>query len=243
VSLETGLIKGVEALARWTHPEQGLIAPNRFISAIENTALMEPFTLAIVNQALSQLSAWRSLGLSQMSVSINLSADNLADYDFIDILAQQVIHYQIPPALVIWEVTETSVMSNVSQALSNLGHLNLKGFGLAMDDYGIGYSSVQQLSRCPFTELKIDRAFVHEAALRPNRRVILESSIDMGRQLGISTVAEGVETAEDWELLRSLRCDIAQGYLIARPMPGGQLVKWIKDNRPRLNELTRPQQT
>lgn len=238
VSLSTGLIKGVEALARWIHPEHGIIAPNQFIPIIEGSGLMEPFTRAMVDQALVQLSAWRALGLTSMSLSLNLSADNLANYDFIEILSSRVHAHQIPSAQLIWEVTETAVMSNASQAMSNLGHLSLNGFGLAMDDYGIGYSSVQQLSRCPFTELKIDRAFVHEAAQRSNRRVVLESSIDMGRQLGISTVAEGVETKEDWALLRSLRCDIAQGYLVAKPMPGDQLANWIKDNRARLSMMT-----
>jgi EAL domain-containing protein (putative c-di-GMP-specific phosphodiesterase class I) len=238
VAVETGLVKGVEALARWIHPEQGMISPLQFIPIIEGSPLMEAFTLAIVEQALVQLGIWRALGLSSLTMSLNLSADNLADHNFIDQLAQRVRAHAIPPSAVMWEVTETMVMSNLSQALSNLAHLSLNGFGLAMDDYGIGYSSVQQLSRCPFTELKIDRVFVHEAALRPNRRVILESSIEMGRRLGIGTVAEGVETMEDWALLRALHCDVAQGYLVTRPMPGEKLVDWIKNNRARLRTMS-----
>lgn len=237
VSIETGLIKGVEALARWQHPEHGLVAPLNFIPVIEDSPLMEPFTLAMVDQACAQLKAWHALGLSSLTVSLNLSACNLADHEFIDRLAERVGAHGIAPAAVVWEVTETMVMRNLSQALSNIAHLSLNGFGLAMDDYGIGYSSVQQLSRCPFTELKIDRVFVHEAALRSNRRVILESSIRLGQQLGIVTVAEGVESAADWALLRALRCDVAQGYLVARPMPGEQLVAWIKDNRGRLRAM------
>ena len=237
ISVQTGLVKGVEALARWQHPERGMVAPFYFIPAIEGTPLMAPFTLAIIEQSLSQLAAWRALGLSQLTVSVNLSADNLADRNFIDQLSALVARYQIPPSAMIWEVTETMVMSNLSQALANLARMSLKGFGLAMDDYGIGYSSVQQLSRCPFTELKIDRVFVHEAAQRQNRRAILESSIEMGRRLGITTVAEGVEQMADWELLRALGCESAQGYLIATPMPGASLVTWIRDNRSRLMRL------
>jgi EAL domain-containing protein (putative c-di-GMP-specific phosphodiesterase class I)/FixJ family two-component response regulator len=237
LALDTGLIKGVEALARWQHPELGLIAPNQFIPRLEGSTLMEPFTLAIVAQVLPMLRDWRALGLSSLTASINLSAENLSDHDFIDLLAERAAAARVPPSALVWEVTETMVMSNLSMSLSNLARLSLKGFGLAMDDYGIGYSSVQQLSRCPFTELKIDRAFVHEAAQRPNRRVILESSIEMGRRLGVCTVAEGVETIGDWHLLRELRCDVAQGYLVARPMPGALLVDWIKSNRGRLREL------
>ncbi len=240
VSMQSGLIKGVEALARWQHPELGMVAPLHFIPTIEGSALMEPFTLSIVDQALTQLRSWREMGLSALTVSINLSADTLADHDFIEQLSERVKAQGLPPSSLIWEVTETMVMSNLSQSLSNLAHLSLKGFGLAMDDYGIGYSSVQQLSRCPFTELKIDRVFVHEAAQRPNRRVILESSIEMGRRLGICTVAEGVETMDDWALLRELHCEVAQGYLVARPMAGAALVNWIKDNRARLRALTLP---
>jgi len=106
-----------------------------------------------------------------------------------------------------------------------------------MDDYGVGYSSMQTLSRSPFTELKIDRIFVDNASERANRRAILVSSLDMGKRLGISTVAEGVERVEDWRLLRTLACDTAQGFLIARPMPADELVSWTRSNRTRLKEL------
>lgn len=237
ISMRSGFIKGVEALARWQHPERGIISPFHFIPAMEGSALMEPFTLAIVDLVLKQLQSWQESGLPSMTVSVNLSADNLADRHFMDLLEERVKAQGIEPHALIWEVTETMIMNNMTQALANLGRLRLKGFGLAMDDYGIGYSSMQQLSRCPFTELKIDRIFVDGASKRPNRHVILENSIELGRRLGITTVAEGVEKEEDWQLLNKLGCDLAQGYLIAKPMPGNEILSWVKNNRARLRAL------
>jgi EAL domain-containing protein (putative c-di-GMP-specific phosphodiesterase class I) len=148
-----------------------------------------------------------------------------------------VLQSGVAPATLVWEVTETSVMRQLSQALTNMGRLRLMGFGLAMDDFGIGYSSMQQFARCPFTELKIDRAFVNGAAQWPNRHMVLKSALDLGQSLGVATVAEGVETVEDWKLLRDLGCDMAQGYLLAKPMPAGELVGWIRQDRRRLRAL------
>jgi EAL domain-containing protein (putative c-di-GMP-specific phosphodiesterase class I)/FixJ family two-component response regulator len=231
VSMRTGAIKGVEALARWLHPERGVLTPDHFIPVVEGTPAMASFTLLIAEETLKYLSALHRRGMASLTASVNLSADNLSDWAFIDRLAALVDAYGIPPNLLIWEVTETMVMQNVSESLVNLARLGLKGFGLAMDDYGIGYSSMQQFSRCPFTELKIDRAFVHDAARRPNRRAILESAIEMGHRLGVVTVGEGVEARADWDLLRALGCDLAQGFLVGRPMPIEELHQWIKSHR------------
>jgi len=234
LALRSGLMKGIEALARWQHPSLGVLGPNRFIPLIEGTPLMARFTLAIVEQSLRQLQQLART-MPALSVSINLSADDLADAGFIGQLTALVSQHGIAPGAVTWEVTETSLMS--ARSLANLARLSLQGFGLAMDDYGIGYSSMQTLSRCPFTELKIDRSFVHGASQRPNRRAILLSSLDMGRRLGIVTVAEGVETEADWQLLRLLGCDVAQGYLIAKPMPAAELLGWVTGQRVRLRAL------
>lgn len=237
IEVATGTIKGVEALARWQHPTQGILSPLHFIPRIEGSPLMVPFTLAMVTQSLHELTNWRRAGNASITVSINLSAENLADQSFIDRIVKITSAHGIEPEWIIWEVTETMVMSNLSQCLANLVRLRLKGFGLAMDDYGIGYSSMQQLSRCPFTELKIDRVFVDGASERPNRLAILESSIDMGRRLSVTTVAEGVETIEDWAILQRLGCEVAQGYLIAKPMKASELLTWIEDNHERLLKL------
>ncbi len=237
VAVKSGHLKGVEALARWQHPERGLLAPLHFIDQLEGTPLMVQFTIDIVEQALRQMLQWQVAGLPALSVSINISAANLCDSVFVGRLVAMVKQYGIAPQHLTWEVTETIDMDDMAPALANLGHLRLLGFGLAMDDYGIGYSSMQKLSRCPFTELKIDRAFVDGAAQRPNRQVFLENAIDLGRQLGATTVAEGVEVEADFRMLASLGCDMVQGYLVARPMAPQALVGWFKAERPRLRKL------
>ncbi len=234
VLFSTGLLKGVEALARWQHPQRGLLGPQAFIGSIEGTPVMARFTLSMVEQSLRLLTEWRR-SMPTLTMSLNLSADDLADRSFVDRLMDLVRKYEAVPQSLIWEVTETMLMHPL--ALANLARLGLRGFGLSMDDFGIGYSSMQTLSRSPFTELKIDRIFVHGACERANRRAILSSSLEMGRSLGVSTVAEGIETMDDWNVVRSLGCDIAQGYLIAKPMPAAELLGWVRGNRARLRAL------
>ena len=237
VAMQNGHLKGVEALARWQHPQRGLVSPAHFIEALEGTPMMAEFTLAMVRHVLRQMQEWLAAGMPPLTVSVNLAAENLSERGFIDRLTATVLESGLPPALLVWEVTETSVMRQLAQSLTNLGRLRLMGFGLAMDDFGIGYSSMQQFARCPFTEVKIDRAFVNGAAQWPNRHVVLKSALELGQRLGVATVAEGVETEEDWKLLRDLGCDMAQGYLLARPMAGDQLSAWIRHDRRRLRAL------
>ena len=237
VAMQNGHLKGVEALARWQHPQRGLLSPAHFIEVMEGAPLMADFTLDMVAQVLRHILNWQKSGLPPLTVSVNLSADNLADRAFIDRLAKLVQESGVAPPALVWEVTETSVMRQLSQALTNMGRLRLMGFGLAMDDFGIGYSSMQQFARCPFTELKIDRAFVNGAAQWPNRHKVLKSALELGQSLGVATVAEGVETVEDWKLLRDLGCDMAQGYLLAQPLPADELVGWIRQDRRRLRSL------
>ncbi|WP_284616816.1 EAL domain-containing response regulator [Aquabacterium humicola] len=237
VALATGLLHGVEALARWRHPERGVLGPAHFIDAIEGTPLMARFTLQIVERALAHWRNW-ARALPGLKLSINLSADDLVDPTFVGQLMDRVHQHGVPPAALIWEVTESMLMR--PPAMGSLARLGLKGCGLSIDDFGTGYSSMQTLSRSPFTELKIDRSFVDGASERANRRAILDSALALGRQLGISTVAEGVETEADWQLLRTLRCDLAQGYFIARPMPAAELLPWLRANRARLRQLAPP---
>jgi EAL domain-containing protein (putative c-di-GMP-specific phosphodiesterase class I) len=129
----------------------------------------------------------------------------------------------------ILEITESAAMTDVGRVLENLTRLRMKGFGLSIDDYGTGYSSMQQLTRIPFTELKIDQSFVMHAAHQESSRMILESSLDMARKLGITSVAEGAETQEDWNLLRECGCDLAQGFYIARPMEADAFPDWVRE--------------
>jgi EAL domain-containing protein (putative c-di-GMP-specific phosphodiesterase class I) len=138
---------------------------------------------------------------------------------------------------IVLEITETSLVDCMGAALGVLARLRLKGFGLSIDDYGTGFSSMQQLARIPFTELKIDRSFVHGAHQRSNLRVILQSALDMARQLDLVTVAEGIETMEDWHLLQECGCGIGQGYLIAKPMAASAFPLWLRQHQTRLTEL------
>ena len=135
------------------------------------------------------------------------------------------------------EITESSVVTYLGEALGVLARLRMRGFGLSIDDYGTGFSSMQQLARIPFTELKIDRSFVHGAHRQDNLRVILQSALDMSRRLGLVTVAEGIETIEDWLLLQQFGCTVGQGWLIGKPMPADELLPWLKTQQPRLAGL------
>lgn len=181
VEIGTGLLKGVEVLARWQHPTRGLLGPAAFIASLEGTPLMARFTLALVEQSLRLLTQWQRF-MPTLTLSVNLSAEDLADRGFVDQLTSVVGAHGILPSSVIWEVTETAIMNK--QALAHLARLGLRGFGLSIDDFGIGYSSIQTLSRSPFTELKIDRAFVDGACSRSNRLAILSSSLEMGQRRG-----------------------------------------------------------
>lgn len=232
VDIATGLLRSVEALARWRHPQYGVVPPSRFIPLLEDSDLMWPFTRRMIEKVLVDLSGWIARGMS-FSVAINLPAKVLLDLSLVDKLEKMVQAPHIPPQRLILEVTETMLMNNLSVCIGNLARMRLKGFALSMDDYGIGYSSMQQLSRCPFTELKIDRAFVDGASNHPNRRVILESSIQMGKRLGVTTIAEGVEAEADWRLLKELGCEVAQGFFVSKPMPAEELILWIKNRKAR----------
>ena len=162
-----------------------------------------------------------------LKIAINLSALWLDDLSLPDLMLQSVQAVGLMPSDIILEVTETGVTKDVAVALDVLSRLRLKGFGLSIDDFGIGYSSFEQLGRIPFTEMKIDRSFVNRGVRDAAARAILESSMAMAQKLNLSTVAEGVETPEELELMRDLGCGSIQGYLIARPMPVGELVDWL----------------
>lgn len=227
VELATGTIKGVEALARWRHPEQGITLPNAFIGALENSGLIDTLTFTLVEMAAICCRTWRRGGLDA-TVSVNLSLTSLADVNIADRVTELVLAQDLDPRNMVLEVTESAAASQLGSALENLSRLRMKGFGLSIDDYGTGYSSMQQLSRIAFTELKIDRSFVRDACRQKSSRVILESSLGMAKRLGIVAVAEGVESQLEWDLLLSLGCDLGQGYFIAPPMETGEFFNWFR---------------
>nr|WP_198981317.1 EAL domain-containing response regulator [Herbaspirillum sp. ASV7] len=236
IDVQTGILKGVEALARWIHPERGMIPPDRFIPMAEQCGLIHELTISMMDQAMGQAAVWHSRGLA-IKVAVNLSPLSLEQPDFLHRILQLVDKHALPADHVVLEITESSVVAHKGNSLGMLARLRLKGFGLSIDDYGTGFSSMQQLARIPFTELKIDRSFVHGAHERKNLRVILQSALDMAQRLELVTVAEGVETMEDWRLLQDFGCSLGQGYLIGKPMPANELPLWLKGHHRRLPEL------
>ena len=227
VDIRTGIVRGVEALARWHRPGIGFVRPDRFIALAEQEGLIHPLTISVMEQSLAQAAGWNAHGL-KLSMAINLSPSLLDRPSLVQEITSLASLNALPASQVVLEITESSVVDCMGAALGVLARLRLKGFGLSIDDYGTGFSSMQQLARIPFTELKIDRSFVHGAHQRSNLRVILQSALDMARQLDLVTVAEGIETVEDWRLLQDCGCVIGQGYLIAKPMPASEMRPWLK---------------
>jgi EAL domain-containing protein (putative c-di-GMP-specific phosphodiesterase class I)/ActR/RegA family two-component response regulator len=232
----TGMIRGVEALARWQHPTLGLVPPDQFIALAERHDLIHRLTLEVMNQALLQIAAWQARGL-HLPLALNLSPLLLERSDLAQEISSLVQCHGLSPDQVVLEITESSLVSSLGLALSVLARLRLKGFGLSIDDYGTGFSSMQQLARVPFTELKIDRGFVRGAPERESLQVILRSAIEMANRLGLTTVAEGVETLQEWRMLQEFGCTLGQGWLIARPMPAADVVRWLKQHRAQLAAL------
>jgi len=228
VELATGKVKGAEALARWRHPNKSIVAPYAFIKPLEDNGMIDELTWIMLRKAAAFCSAWRATGVDA-TVSVNLSLKSLGDVKIADRVTELVRSQNLEPSHMVLEVTESATTTDVGNALENLARLRMKGFGLSIDDYGTGYSSMQQLTRIAFTELKIDQSFVTNAARQESARVILESSLDMAKKLNITAVAEGVETQADWNLLRQLGCRLAQGYFIARPMEAGAYPDWVRN--------------
>ncbi len=218
-------VVGAECLVRWRHPERGLIQPAAFISVAEEHGLIDDLTMAVFHKAMGHLKEWTRLG-HDLKVSVNVSMDNLDRLDLPEVFADIVRQAGVETGRVILEMTESRLMSNIVTSLEIITRLRLKGFDLSIDDFGTGYSSMEKLKQLPFTELKVDRSFVCGATRDSVARAILESSVQMGHALGMSVVAEGAETQEDWDLLVAVGCDEVQGYFVARPMPAEDFIAW-----------------
>jgi PAS domain S-box-containing protein len=227
VNAETLEPVGVEALARWRQKDGSYIPPDLFIVVAERAGIIDQLSGVLLAQALQQGARLHEAGFP-LKISINLSALWLDDLNLPDLMLRSVLEVNLTPADIILEVTETGVTKDLAIALDVLTRLRLKGFGLSIDDFGIGYSSFEQLGRIPFTEMKLDRSFVNRGTQDSAARAILESSMAMAQKLELVTVAEGVETEAELELMRDLGCDNVQGYLIARPMPVDELIPWLK---------------
>lgn len=227
ITVPDGGLIGFEALARWRLPDGRIAGPGAFIPLAEREGLIRRVTRQVVEQAAAQLGDWLIDGYD-VKVSVNISADDLDDPGFADFVRGAAESAGVPAERLVLEVTESRIATDIKQANQSLAALKAAGFEISIDDYGTGYSSLDQLQRMPADELKIDRAFVFEAWRVPARRVLLETSVAMGRKLGLRVVAEGAETLEDWRMLEATSADICQGYFVARPMPAGDIETWLE---------------
>jgi len=234
VRLADGAIDSVEALARWQHPQAGVVAPGAFIGTLEALGLIDELTWQMLEQSAAAWKAWAAQGLV-LRISVNLSLSSLEEPGYAD----RIIHYLAGQGIssrhFVFEITESTAMTDLPHCLENLTRLRMKGYGLSIDDFGTGYSSLQQLAQIPFSELKIDRSFVTGACASETTRTMLASSLDLAGRLGLSSVAEGVETRQDWALLQRMGCDYAQGYFMARPQSAaelpGAIARWTETHR------------
>jgi EAL domain-containing protein (putative c-di-GMP-specific phosphodiesterase class I)/ActR/RegA family two-component response regulator len=238
VDLASGAVTGVETLVRWLHPEDGLVFPDQFIGTAEETGLIDDLTRTVLTNALRQAGTWQAAGL-HLQIAVNVSMDNLGFLKFPDLVAQTIARSGVPPTRLELEITESRLMKDPLASFDILTRLRLKHIGLSIDDFGTGHSSLAQLRDIPFDELKVDRGFVHGACRDSSIRAIFEASLGMAQQLGMKTVAEGVEDQEDWDFLRTSGCDTAQGYFIARPMPAVDIGHWIEAWKERCPDLMR----
>ncbi len=217
-------VEDVEALVRWQHPERGLLTPDAFLAIAGRANLLLPLTRAVARQAFAQVAAWEAKGL-KMSVAVNVAPQLLTNLDLPDEIAELARENGVSTKRVILEITEVGVMEDTVLAMDILARFRLKGFHLSLDDFGTGFSSLAQLYRMPFSELKIDQSFVRDVSKSDEARVIVRTIAEMARNLNLLVCAEGVEDRETLEFLMTCGCDKAQGYLISKPVPGDALLE------------------
>lgn len=222
-------VMGVEALVRWQHPKRGLLSPDLFIAGAEQTGLIGSLTRWVLDKALRQCAELHQQGML-ISVAVNLSARNLHDKQLPTEIADLLRSAGVAPAYLVLEITETAVMDDPMFALEILQQLDKMGVTLAIDDFGTGYSSLAYLSKLPVDEIKIDKSFVIDMMTDTQAAVIVRSTIELGHNLGLKVVAEGVESQRVWETLTQWGCDAAQGYYMSKPLPQSQLVPWLQNS-------------
>jgi diguanylate cyclase (GGDEF)-like protein/PAS domain S-box-containing protein len=226
VNARTGAMAGAEDLLRWTSAELGVVSPAQYIPIAEETGLIVPIGKWVIEHACAQIALWRQEGLGDIEVSINLSALQLRDSGLVDALEASLRRHAIPNGVLEIEITESTLMESVEANLQKLQAIRRLGVGLAIDDFGTGYSSLNYLNRFPLDKLKVDRSFVHDMLDDPTDLAITRAIIGLGHTLGLKVVAEGVETAQEVDILRGADCDEFQGFFFARPMPAHELPGW-----------------
>ena len=228
VSLRSGAIIGAEALLRWEHPARGIVPPMRFIPFAEQTGFVRVLTTWVLGEVARVSEALTTAGLP-MKLSVNLSARDLMDQDLPVKVSQFLEQHKIHPGLLVLEITESAIMHDPQRALQTLERLHALGLKLSIDDFGTGYSSLAYLKRLPVDELKIDKSFVMNMESDLQDAKIVRSTIDLAHNLGLSVVAEGVETVKTWKMLAVLGCDEAQGFLFSRPVPADEIERLLRE--------------
>ncbi|WP_293944161.1 EAL domain-containing protein [Sphingomonas sp.] len=238
VSLADGTLKRVEALVRWDDPALGSVPPSRFVPLAERHGMIDPLTHWGLRTALRQWRDWHAQGID-LCLAFNISALSLDQLDFPDLVERMCRALDVPTDRLVLELTEGSTQPLI-KLMDTLTRFRIKGIGLAIDDFGTGYSTLMQLRQLPFTELKIDRFFVTDMIASADSRMIVRMMIDLAHGLGMTATAEGVETEEQLHLLRDFGCDVAQGYLISRPLAPDTLAEWLRDWNQRWPPLIEP---
>ena len=223
-------MRSLEALVRWTHPQLGPVSPGEFVPLAERTGGSRHLTNWVLAAAIRQLGEWRQEGL-EIDLAVNLSASDILDPDLSDEILRLLSRHRVESTSLLLEITESAVMRDPQLAARNMQLLRIAGVRFAIDDFGTGHSSLSQLSALPVDELKIDRSFISDPG--PGAVTIVTSTIELGHSMGLKVVAEGVEEASAWNLLRRLGCDFAQGFLISPPMPAAEVPGFVR----RANQL------
>ena len=226
--LHTGRIIGAEALARWDHPEFGIVGPSEFVPIAEQTGVITPLTSWVLDAAIGQVRAWKDAGL-ELSIAVNLSARSFLDTQLAVEIPRLLAKHGVEAQLLELEITESMLMTDPARAEATLARLSQIGLTLSVDDFGTGYSSLANLKRLPVDTIKIDKSFVMEMALDASDAAIVRSTIDLAHNLGLTVVAEGVESEDAWRHLESLGCDFAQGYYLSRPLPAESATRMIRE--------------
>jgi len=237
IEIASGRVIGLEALVRWQHPERGLVFPDSFIGRMERFGFIDELGWIVANLGMSEIGQFANGDGRAPMLSINESVYSLHDLKFPDILVSLTEKHGISPANVTVEITESGLIKELPNTLDILTRLRMKDVKVSIDDFGTGYAMMQQLKVIPATELKIDRSFILEMHKNERDRVIVQKTIEIGHELGMHVIAEGVETQEQLDFLLLRGCDSAQGYFFSRPLPANEMVNWLHDYRAKLKPV------
>jgi EAL domain-containing protein (putative c-di-GMP-specific phosphodiesterase class I) len=226
VDLASGKVIGAEALLRWRHPIRGLLTPEQVVRVAEHSPVMQKISMTMFDQVLTQIRQWQDEGI-RLVVSVNVSVRDLYGMEFVDWLSARVRHYGVDPACLQVELTETALMNQTEPVLDALTELHRLGIGASLDDFGTGFSSLQHLRQLPLTEIKIDRSFVQAMMGHAEEESIVRAVLDLGRELGLLVVAEGVEDETTKMRLIDAGCRVAQGWHFGKAMPADEFARWL----------------